>query len=195
MDGIYKLGVHNVAWCIILFTIIINLILLPLTIKQQKFMKLNAVMQPELTAIQKKYKNKQQDQAAMQKMQMEQQAVYDRYGASPTGGCLTTIIQLPILFALYQVIYRIPAYITEVKTLLMQVADPLMKQTDYITKIADLASANKLSIEKIDYTQANKVVDLLGKFTASSWKTLADTFPDIADTINSVSKQDRKSVV
>ena len=63
MNGIYKLGVHNVAWCIILFTIIINLILLPLTIKQQKFMKLNAVMQPELMAIQKKYKNKQQDQA------------------------------------------------------------------------------------------------------------------------------------
>ena len=187
MDGIYKLGVHNVAWCIILFTIIINLILLPLTIKQQKFMKLNAVMQPELMAIQKKYKNKQQDQAAMQKMQMEQQAVYNKYGASPTGGCLTTIIQLPILFALYQVIYRIPAYITEVKTLLMNVVTPVMQQTDYINKIADLASANKLPIDKIDYSQANKLVDLFGKFTASSWNQLKEVFPALEGVITETS--------
>ena len=189
MDGIYKLGVHNVAWCIILFTIIINLILLPLTIKQQKFMKLNAVMQPELMAIQKKYKNKQQDQAAMQKMQMEQQAVYNKYGASPTGGCLTTIIQLPILFALYQVIYRIPAYITEVKTLLMNVVTPVMQQTDYINKIADLASANKLPIDKIDYSQANKLVDLFGKFTASSWNQLKEVFPALEGVITETSSK------
>ena len=101
MDGIYRLGVHNVALCIILFTFIVNLLLLPLTIKQQKFMKLNSIMQPELMAVQKKYKGKQ-DQASMQKMQMEQQAVYEKYGATPTGGCLSTIIQLPIMFALYQ---------------------------------------------------------------------------------------------
>lgn len=189
MDGIYKLGVHNVAWCIILFTIIINLILLPLTIKQQKFMKLNAVMQPELMAIQKKYKNKQQDQVAMQKMQMEQQAVYNKYGASPTGGCLTTIIQLPILFALYQVIYRIPAYITEVKTLLMNVVTPVMQQTDYINKIADLASANKLPIDKIDYSQANKLVDLFGKFTASSWNQLKEVFPALEGVITETSSK------
>ena len=189
MDGIYKLGVHNVAWCIILFTIIINLILLPLTIKQQKFMKLNAVMQPELMAVQKKYKNKQQDQAAMQKMQMEQQAVYNKYGASPTGGCLTTIIQLPILFALYQVIYRIPAYITEVKTLLMNVVTPVMQQTDYINKIADLASANKLPIDKIDYSQANKLVDLFGKFTASSWNQLKEVFPALEGVITETSSK------
>lgn len=187
MDGIYKLGVHNVAWCIILFTIIINLILLPLTIKQQKFMKLNAVMQPELMAIQKKYKNKQQDQAAMQKMQMEQQAVYNKYGASPTGGCLTTIIQLPILFALYQVIYRIPAYITEVKTLLLGVAKPLMDNPNFATGIEALAEANKMSVDKL--TDANKVVDLLGKFTASSWEQLASNFPELKEQIISVSKQ------
>ena len=189
MDGIYKLGVHNVAWCIILFTIIINLILLPLTIKQQKFMKLNAVMQPELMAIQKKYKNKQQDQAAMQKMQMEQQAVYNKYGASPTGGCLTTIIQLPILFALYQVIYRIPAYITDVNNLLTNLANKVMEHSDYINKIADLASANKLPIDKIDYSQANKLVDLFGKFTASSWNQLKEVFPALEGVITETSSK------
>ena len=85
MDGIYRIGVHNVAWCIIIFTVIVNILLLPLTIKQQKFMKLNSIMQPELMAIQKKYKDKK-DQASVQKAQLEQQAVYDKYGATPTGG-------------------------------------------------------------------------------------------------------------
>lgn len=98
MDGIYRLGIHNVAWCIIIFTIIVNLLLLPLTIKQQRFMKLTSIMQPELMALQKKYKDRR-DQATQQKMMVEQQAIYDKYGATPTGGCLTTFIQLPIMFA------------------------------------------------------------------------------------------------
>ncbi len=188
MDGIYKIGVHNVAWCIILFTIIINLILLPLTINQQKFMKLNSIMQPELLEIQKKYKNKK-DQASMQKMQLEQQAVYDKYGAKMTGGCLTTVIQLPILFALYQVIYRIPAYITEVKALLMNVVTPVMQQSDYINKIAELATSNKLPIDKYDYTQADKMVDLFGKFTAASWNQLKEIFPALESVITETSSQ------
>lgn len=176
MEGIYNLGVHNIAACIILFTIIVNLLLLPLTIKQQKFMKLNSIMQPEINAITKKYKGKQ-DQASMQKQQMETQAVYDKYGATPTGGCLPMLIQLPVMFALYQVIYRIPAYISGVKEMLMNIITPVMQQTDYINKIADLASANNLPIEKIDYTVADKMVDLFGKFTASSWDQLKEIFP------------------
>ena len=75
MDGIYRIGVHNVAWCIIIFTVIVNILLLPLTIKQQKFMKLNSIMQPELMAIQKKYKDKK-DQASVQKAQLEQLKAY-----------------------------------------------------------------------------------------------------------------------
>ena len=142
MDGIYRLGIHNVAWCIIIFTIIVNLLLLPLTIKQQRFMKLTSIMQPELMALQKKYKDRR-DQATQQKMMVEQQAIYDKYGATPTGGCLTTFIQLPIMFALYQVIYRIPAYIGGIKDMLMSVVEPVMQQPDYINKIADLAKANQ----------------------------------------------------
>ena len=76
----------------------------PLQVKQQKFSKLSSVMQPELQKIQKKYKGKNSDQAAMQKMQEETQAVYQKYGVSPTGSCVQLAIQMPILFALYQVI-------------------------------------------------------------------------------------------
>lgn len=70
-------------------------------------------MNPELTAITAKYKGKK-DEASMRKQQAETQAVYMKYGANPTSGCLPLLIQLPIMFALYQVIYHIPAYVTEI---------------------------------------------------------------------------------
>ena len=60
MNGIYSIGVHNLGLCIIIFTVIIYAFLTPLQIKQQKFSKMNAVMQPELQKIQKKYKDKGQ---------------------------------------------------------------------------------------------------------------------------------------
>lgn len=187
MDGIYRLGIHNVAWCIIIFTVIVNLLLLPLTIKQQRFMKLNSIMQPELMALQKKYKDKK-DQANMQKMQLEQQAIYDKYGATPTGGCLTTFIQLPIMFALYQVIYRIPAYIGAIKEMLMNVVTPVMQQPGYIDKIAELAKANNLPIDKIDYNVADKMVDLFGKFNAAAWEELKGIFPALEQVITENSR-------
>lgn len=58
MNGIYSIGVHNLGLCIIIFTVIIYAFLTPLQVKQQKFSKMNAVMQPELQKIQKKYKGK-----------------------------------------------------------------------------------------------------------------------------------------
>ena len=188
MDGIYRLGIHNVAWCIIIFTVIVNLLLLPLTIKQQRFMKLNSIMQPELMALQKKYKDRK-DQATQQKMMLEQQAIYDKYGATPTGGCLTTFIQLPIMFALYQVIYRIPAYIGAIKDMLMNVVTPVMEQPGYIDKIAELAKANNLPIDKIDYSVANKMVDLFGKFNAAAWEELKGIFPALEKVITESSEK------
>ena len=72
MNGIYVgmysiFGIENIGFSIILLTILIYLCLLPLTIKQQKFSKLQQKMQPEILAIQAKYKNKK-DQASLQAM-------------------------------------------------------------------------------------------------------------------------------
>ena len=69
-----------------------------------------AVMNPEIQAIQKKYANKK-DQASMLKMQEETKLINEKYGTSPTGGCLGSIIQLPILFALWPVVQNVPAYV------------------------------------------------------------------------------------
>lgn len=66
-----------------------------------------SVMNPEIQAIQKKYKGKS-DQESMQRQNVEIQAVYEKYGTSMTGGCLPLLIQMPILLALYRVIYNIP---------------------------------------------------------------------------------------
>ena len=85
MNGIYEflylIGLRDVGWNIVLstvlFTIIIYMLLLPLTIKQQKFSRLSAVMNPEIQAIQNNYKGKS-DQASMLKMQEEIKAVYKK---------------------------------------------------------------------------------------------------------------------
>ena len=119
MRGIYivlaKMNIYSATICIILFTIITKMFLLPLTIKQQKFSKIQKLMTPELQALQKKYENRR-DQASMQKMQMEQQAIYDKYGSSMSAGCLPALIQLPVLFALYPVIQYFGHYVPEVLT-------------------------------------------------------------------------------
>ena len=81
-------------------------------------------MTPEIQAIQKKYKDKK-DQQSQLAMQEEMKAVYDKYGTSPTGSCLQLIIQMPILFALYRVIMNIPAYVQPIKELYASVITSL----------------------------------------------------------------------
>ena len=69
-SGLATMGIYNVGLCIILFTLVSKLILLPLTMKQQRSMKINQHMQPEINKITKKYRNKR-DQASMMKQQEE----------------------------------------------------------------------------------------------------------------------------
>lgn len=118
MEGIFNLlylmKIPSIGLAIILFTIVIYCLMLPLTIKQQKFSKLSAKMNPEIQAIQAKYKNRR-DNDAMMAMNEETQEVYAKYGVSPTGSCVQLLIQMPILFALYKVIYAIPAYVGKIK--------------------------------------------------------------------------------
>ena len=140
MQGIFwvldKIGIPNIGIAIILFTIVIYLLLLPLTIKQQKFSKLSAKMNPEIQAIQAKYKNNK-DPNAMQAMQEETSAVYAKYGVSPTGSCLQLLIQMPILFALYQVIYRIPAYVPMIKDKFQPLVDKMITSQVITTEGTD----------------------------------------------------------
>ena len=178
-------GVFNVGLCIILFTIVMKTLMIPLTIKQQKTTKLMSVMNPEIQAIQKKYKGKS-DQESMQHQNVEIQAVYEKYGTSMTGGCLPLLIQMPILLALYRVIYNIPAYVPSVRVYFDNVVTPLMGQADYAQKlqeITNIATACGGKLDKFDFTNANRLVDMLYKFSTSQWGELQALFPAISDVI------------
>ena len=178
-------GVFNVGLCIILFTIVMKTLMIPLTIKQQKTTKLMSVMNPEIQAIQKKYKGKS-DQESMQRQNVEIQAVYEKHGTSMTGGCLPLLIQMPILLALYRVIYNIPAYVPSVRVYFDNVVTPLMGQADYAQKlqeITNIATACGGKLDKFDFTNANRLVDMLYKFSTSQWGELQALFPAISDVI------------
>lgn len=180
-------SIENVAITVILFTIVTKLLMTPLTIKQQKFSKMSNIMNPELTAIQEKYKGKK-DEKSMRLMQMEQQAIYDKYGTSPTAGCLPMLIMFPIMFALYRVIYAIPAYVPDIYDLYNAIAEGIKNQ-DYFAYMTELAStlgvATKNFSEMSEGVLTNShMVDIMTKFGTNEWTALAEKFPSVADIIN-----------
>lgn len=206
MQGIFwvldKIGIPNIGLAIIIFTIVIYLCLLPLTIKQQKFSKFSAIMNPELTAIQNKYKGKN-DQDSMMKMQEETKAVYAKYGVSPSGSCLQLLIQMPILFALYRVIYAIPAYVPQVKAAFSPLIDKLIYMEGSVEFMQTLSSAKNFTRqfsnknftfdtpEGINYI-SNTFIDVLNRATTSDWTALRNRFAflgnDISNTINQLNR-------
>ncbi len=159
---------------VILFTIIVRLILLPMTIKQQKFSKLSGLMNPELQEIQAKYKDKR-DQVSMMNMQAETKAVYEKYGTSPTGGCLTMLIQLPIMFALYRVIYKIPGYVTKIRELCGGIADKIMGTgDDWATKL-DAIKGISVSASTGKATLIDKIYNL----SPEKWSEVQNAFSSV----------------
>lgn len=189
-------GIENVGICIILFTFIVNTLMFPLQIKQQKFSKMSSIMNPELQAIQKKYKNKK-DQASQQKMSMETQAVYQKYGVSPASGCLPLLITFPILFALYRVIYNVPAYVDQVYDIYVGIAGNLKNMEVTVEQLAELVqtqtyvvsdavkNAKEVALSKVDL---NYYIDVLGQFNKVAWDELGKKYPALSVEIQKVSE-------
>ena len=194
MDWIYS-GISNitggrvesVVLSIVIITIIIYMCLLPLTIKQQKFSKLSQKMQPEMQAIQAKYKDKK-DQASMMAMQEETQLLYQKYGISPMGSCVQMLIQMPILFALYRVFYNIPAYLSGVKGSFTGLVDSIQQTSGYQDTLVSLMekynvvtssglnasnAASKLADASGD-ALSNYIIDILYKLPSKGWDALLD---------------------
>ena len=185
MNAIYNFfhlfGIQNIALTIFVFTFITKAIMLPFTIKQQKFQKLSSRMNPELQKIQAKYKGKR-DEASIRKMQAEQQAVYQKYGANPTSGCLPLLITLPIMFALYQVIYNIPAYVSQVKDLYEGIANTIISQPQYADVLTKIAHEG-FRMKSTDFTTTNHVIDLLSQFRTQQWNEIQASLPGIKDAV------------
>ena len=174
--------IENIGICIIIFTVIVYTLMIPLTIKQQKFSKMQAVMQPEIQKIQKKYEGKK-DQASMLKQQDEMKMIYEKYGTSMSSGCLPLLIQMPILFALYPVIQNIPNYVTGVRDVYMPVVEKIMSVSGWQSIMEELGSASPVLMNpnNYDYTQANTIVNVLYKFQDATWGQLLEKMPDISD--------------
>ena len=199
MDGIYKMldglfGVQNLGLCIIIFSIIIYLLMTPLQIKQQKFSKLSAFMQPELQKVQKKYQGKR-DQISMQKMNEETQAIYQKYGVSPTGSCVQLAIQFPILMALWQVIYKIPAYVGSVKDIFTEAVSHITAVNGYTQLIQNFITDNKMTRVQLimDGSQAtsNSIIDFLYALSPSQWEQLSamDQFSGFSGVIDTAAHE------
>lgn len=195
MNGVYylmtQLGIENVGLSIIIFTIVIYMLLFPLTYKQQKSSKLMQQMQPELTAINKKYQGKK-DQASMAAMQEETQALYDKYGVSMMGSCGNMLIQMPLLFALYRVFWNVPAYVAGVKNNFTSLVQGIMATDGYQDKMTALVTDLRISTQPAaDFTVAdqsaisNSIVDVLYKMNSTGWDSLKESFPSLTDTISS----------
>lgn len=195
MNGIFilldKIGIHNSGLSIIIFTLIIYLCLTPLTFKQQKFSKLQAKMGPELQAIQAKYKNKKDNDSIMA-MNQEQKAVYAKYGVSASGSCVQLLIQMPILFALYRVIYAIPAYVSQVKEVFFPFVDNLIAQKGSAEFIQSFSNAKMFSnqfenesfIGGVTTYVQNTYIDVLNRASTADWLSLKTQYPSLISEID-----------
>lgn len=186
-------GIQNLGICIILFTFIIYMAMIPLTYKQQKFSKLSQKMQPELKEIQKKYQGKK-DQASIMKMNEENQAIYDKYGVSPSGSCVQLLIQMPILLAMYRVVYNIPAYVGSVKEIYTPLVDKITSVSGYEDIVKKFVSDNgvrpmySLNFESATST-TNSLIDMLYALPSHGWEALKESFSGLADIISSTASE------
>lgn len=195
-NALYAIGIPNIGLAIIIFTIVIYMLLLPLTIKQQKFSKLSAKMNPEIQAIQAKYKDRK-DNESMAAMNQETQAVYAKYGVSPTGSCVQLAIQMPILMALYRVIYAIPAYVSKVKDIFVPMADGLYTQSGIKEFIEGLSNAsyfskqfkNELYLNNDAQYVKNVIVDSFNRASSTEWNDAIAKFSGMSDTIKTALEQ------
>ncbi|SEA82277.1 YidC/Oxa1 family membrane protein insertase [Oribacterium sp. KHPX15] len=203
MNVIYNtlesLGIGNIGLSIIIFTIVMRIILFPTSFRQQKSSRMMQLMQPEMKAIQEKYKNKT-DNASMMAQQAEMKALYEKYGTSMTGGCLPLLLQMPVIFALYRIIMNIPAYVPSVYKIYSNVlnaiggdsaAQKLVEFGNNNNLTAILKQLHNLGIEEnASYSSeqvSNFIVDFLYKLNPTQWSNLASVFPDASQVIEKAS--------
>ena len=202
MNGIFfvlnKIGIPNIGLAIIIMTILIYMAMLPLTVKQQKFSKLQRKMQPELNKINKKYEGRK-DPESMERQQAEIKEVYGKYGVSATGSCVQLIIQMPILLALYRVFYNIPAYVPMVKKVFFPLVDELITANagDYLKETTAARFflkqfENENYINGVTEYVQNTFIDVLNKFNSADWTALTENFSalkgDITNTVTSLTR-------
>ena len=178
IDVIY-MGVHvfTTSHCmvisIILFTFIVRAILMPLTLKQQRSSRKMQRVQPQIAKIQEKYQGKT-DPESNQRMSAEMQEVYSKNKTSPFTGCLPLLIQMPILFAMYEVLRNLPFYISDLNEIYTSMAEMVMNVSGYETVIEETYADVVSGLSKFDVTSVKSVIDFMGQLSRTEWVTFME---------------------
>ena len=140
MWPIYLL-LQNFGWAILIFTIILKLATLPLTLKQQKNMAYSQLFAPRVKEIQRKYRDNREKQAEeMQKLQAE--------GYNPTGGCGPLILTMLILFGMIDVVYKPMTHMEHIPTDQITYTVTVATQAEYTSVILNEYNADDLELIK-----------------------------------------------
>lgn len=144
LNFLYNLFGQNYGFALIGFTLVVNLILLPLTLKQQKSTTMMQAIQPELTRLQEKYKNDKE------KLNVELMKLYQNNNINPMSGCLPLLIQLPIILILYQVIIKPLSYMQGLTAAQIAELQNLVGSSgEAVMQVSLAADAAKLGAEKL----------------------------------------------
>ena len=146
-----KLGFGSYGLAIILLTIIVKVLLYPLTVKQLKSMKAMQEIQPELQKLQAKHKNNPQ------MLQMKMMELYKERGVNPMAGCLPLLIQMPILMGMYYALYNFD-YGGAAPSFLWL---PSLSETDPMYILPVLAAATTLIQQKMSTMQQTQQTKVL----------------------------------
>ncbi|MBQ8170713.1 MAG: YidC/Oxa1 family membrane protein insertase [Oscillospiraceae bacterium] len=200
---IYEIGITNVGLAIILFTFIVKLAMLPLSIKQQKNTAKSAIFAPKVQEIQQKYRNNQQKQ-------QEELAKLQQQGYNPMGGCGTLMLTFLLLFGVLDVVYKPMTHIihtSETEVVAMMEEGYSVKLTsiivdEYNNTAADLKGDALVKHEELvrdagkllDYYNANRA-DGASAYDESVWETVsADSIRVVEGAIKAALKNEYEVV-
>lgn len=185
-DVLNAIGIVNIGVTIIAFTFFVRLFFVHTSIKQTRSSRITKYIQPEMNKIHKKYRNKK-DQNSMLAQQSEVRDLQEKYGISMTGGCLTSLIQLPIFFAVYNIVSNIPAYIDKIYNLYKPIADKIYGNEDAIAKLTEFqAEYSATKMVNLDPDNVNTIIDVLAKFPSEAWDKFSALFNNQGEIVNAI---------
>ena len=163
------LTVHqSMAITIVLFTLVTRALMMPLTIKQQRSSRKMQRLQPKVQEIRDKYAKKT-DPESNQKMQLEISELYKKNKTSPMSGCLPLLIQMPIIFALYEILRNVPFYVTDMKEIFTAMATQVQGISGYADIITNNFADVTKTLSKFDASTLDSVIDFLYHLTRDQW--------------------------
>ena len=198
----YGLNIYSIGFSIIVFTFIVRLLLFPINLKTTKSSKIQQYLQPEFNKITKKYKGKK-DQESMMKQNKEMADLRKKYGIKTSTGCLTALIQMPIFFALYNVIANVPAYVAKVRVMYEPIAKAIFGANNGYGIITKFVEDNRQSLNRLTTTVSefasntdaasetgkniiNAIIDVLAKCGESLFDKLGEVFSASPEVIQAI---------